>query len=152
MVIGLDKFIEYFKDYQGSYIIIGGTACDIIVEDAGFEPRATDDIDIVLIVEALKPEFVNKFWDFIKDDKILPADQETARGILSDQFEDILSDLTPKEQKILKMRFGLGDGIVHTLEEVGKEFNVTRERIRQIEAKALDKIRQNEKVRKLESY
>ncbi|HBB56481.1 TPA: RNA polymerase sigma factor RpoD [Patescibacteria group bacterium] len=104
-----------------------------------FEAPVGDDEDSVL-------------GDFIKDDKILPADQETARGILSDQFEDILSDLTPKEQKILKMRFGLGDGIVHTLEEVGKEFNVTRERIRQIEAKALDKIRQNEKVRKLESY
>ncbi|MDP3902137.1 MAG: sigma-70 family RNA polymerase sigma factor, partial [bacterium] len=104
-----------------------------------FEAPVGDDEDSVL-------------GDFIKDDKILPADQETARGILSDQFEDILSDLAPKEQKILKMRFGLGDGIVHTLEEVGKEFNVTRERIRQIEAKALDKIRQNEKVRKLESY
>ena len=53
MVIGLSKFIEYFKDYSNSYIIIGGTACDIIVENAGFVPRATDDIDIVLIVEAL---------------------------------------------------------------------------------------------------
>ncbi len=69
MVIGLSKFIEYFKDYSNSYIIIGGTACDIIVENAGFVPRATDDIDIVLIVEALEQAFVKKFWGFIIDGK-----------------------------------------------------------------------------------
>ncbi len=67
MVKGIDKFREYFKDFAGSYIIIGGTACDIILDDAGFTPRATKDIDIILIVEALKPEFVKQFWAFIKD-------------------------------------------------------------------------------------
>ena len=61
-------------------------------------------------------------------------------------------DLTPREQKILKMRFGLEDGITHTLEEVGKEFGVTRERIRQIEAKALIRIKQHEKSHTLEGY
>jgi hypothetical protein len=66
MVVGLDTFSVHFKDFQESYIIIGGTACDIIIEDAGFVPRATDDIDIILIVEALSPEFVAKFWEFIK--------------------------------------------------------------------------------------
>ena len=71
---------------------------------------------------------------------------------MTGQFQEILKDLTPKEQKILQMRFGLGDGIVHTLEEVGKEFGVTRERIRQIEAKALEKIRQHEKSERLKSY
>ncbi|RJQ31539.1 sigma-70 family RNA polymerase sigma factor [Candidatus Parcubacteria bacterium] len=90
--------------------------------------------------------------DFIRDDKILSSDQQTAQKILADQFQDILNDLSPKEQKILQMRFGLGDGIVHTLEEVGKEFGVTRERIRQIEAKALEKIRQHEKAERLKSY
>jgi hypothetical protein len=65
MVVGLDTFSAHFKDFQDSYIIIGGTACDIIIEDAGFTPRATDDIDMILIVEALSPEFVAKFWEFI---------------------------------------------------------------------------------------
>lgn len=67
MVVGLNTFSEYFKEFQNSYLIIGGTACDIIIEDAGFIPRATDDIDIILIVEALTPEFVKQFWTFIKD-------------------------------------------------------------------------------------
>ena len=61
-------------------------------------------------------------------------------------------DLAPREQKILKMRFGLDDGVTHTLEEVGKEFGVTRERIRQIEAKALDKIRVHDSSKKLKGY
>lgn len=69
MVVGLDTFSAHFKDFQDSYIIIGGTACDIIIEEAGFTPRATDDIDMILIVEALSPEFVAKFWEFIKQGK-----------------------------------------------------------------------------------
>lgn len=90
--------------------------------------------------------------DFIPDEKILSPDQEASRRILSDQVKEILDDLTPKERKILEMRHGLTDGIVHTLEEVGKEFGVTRERIRQIEAKAHDKIRQHQKSNRLRNY
>ncbi|MCD6566161.1 MAG: hypothetical protein J7K53_09500 [Bacteroidales bacterium] len=67
MVIGVNKFREYFIDFADSYIIIGGTACDIILEDAELVPRATKDIDMILIVEALKPEFVKQFWAFIKE-------------------------------------------------------------------------------------
>ena len=67
MVIGIDKFREYFKDFPGSYVIIGGTACDIIIGAAGLTPRATKDIDIILIIEALTPDFVRHFWTFIKD-------------------------------------------------------------------------------------
>ena len=90
--------------------------------------------------------------DFIADDKILSPDQESSRRIVSDQVKEILDDLPPKERKILEMRHGLVDGITHTLEEVGKEFGVTRERIRQIEAKAHEKIRQHEKVNRLRNY
>lgn len=67
MVIGIDKFREYFKNYPGSYVIIGGTACDIIIDAAGLKPRVTKDIDIILIIEALTPDFVRHFWEFIKD-------------------------------------------------------------------------------------
>ena len=90
--------------------------------------------------------------DFISDDKILSPDQEASRRILSDQVKEILGDLSIKERKILEMRHGLLDGITHTLEEVGKEFGVTRERIRQIEAKAHEKIRQHEKINRLKNY
>ncbi len=90
--------------------------------------------------------------DFVADDKILSPDQESSRRILSDQVKEILNDLSLKERKILEMRHGLIDGVTHTLEEVGLEFGVTRERIRQIEAKAHEKIRQHEKIGKLQSY
>ncbi len=90
--------------------------------------------------------------DFVADDKILSPDQESSRRILSDQVKEILNDLSLKERKILEMRHGLVDGITHTLEEVGTEFGVTRERIRQIEAKAHEKIRNHEKINRLQSY
>lgn len=67
MVVGLKKFKEYFQEYTENYLIIGGTACDIIIEGGGFVPRATDDIDIVLIIEVLSPEFGKRFFDFIAD-------------------------------------------------------------------------------------
>lgn len=90
--------------------------------------------------------------DFLFDDKILSPDQESSRRILRDQVNTILNDLSEKEKKILEMRHGLNDGITHTLEEVGKEFGVTRERIRQIEAKAHEKIRQHENINRLKNY
>ena len=90
--------------------------------------------------------------DFIPDDKILSPDQDSSRRIISDQVKEILNDLPPKERRILEMRHGLVDGITHTLEEVGKEFGVTRERIRQIEAKAHEKIRQHENIDRLRNY
>ncbi len=90
--------------------------------------------------------------DFIPDDKNLTPFQSTSQELLRDQIRKILGDLTPREQKVLEMRFGLTDGVTHTLEEVGKVFNVTRERIRQIEAKALEKIRQHHEAEKLGEY
>ncbi len=90
--------------------------------------------------------------DFIPDDKILSPSDESSRRILRDQVTMILNDLSEKERKILEMRHGLNDGITHTLEEVGREFGVTRERIRQIEAKAHEKIRQHDNIYRLKNY
>jgi len=90
--------------------------------------------------------------EFIKDEKIELPSVSAGRTILRERLKEILKDLTPREQKILSMRFGLDDGIAHTLEEVGREFGVTRERIRQIEAKSLEKIRQHKGLKKLEGY
>jgi len=90
--------------------------------------------------------------EFIKDEKSIPPSLEAARTLLKERLKEILVDLTPREQKILAMRFGLEDGVTHTLEEVGKEFGVTRERIRQIEAKALERIREHDSLKKLKGY
>ncbi len=90
--------------------------------------------------------------NFIPDDKILRPDQESSRRILADQIREVLNELNPKERKILEMRYGLVDGIQHTLERVGEEFQVTRERIRQIEAKVHEKLRQHEKIARLKNY
>jgi RNA polymerase primary sigma factor len=90
--------------------------------------------------------------EFIADDKILRPDQDASRRILSDQIKEVLDTLNPKERKILELRYGLIDGIQHTLEEVGQDFGVTRERIRQIEAKVHEKLRNNEKIARLKNY
>lgn len=90
--------------------------------------------------------------DFIQDDNVpVPADA-AAFSLLKEQLTEVLGTLTEREQKVLRLRFGLDDGRARTLEEVGKEFNVTRERIRQIEAKALRKLRHPSRSRKLKDY
>jgi RNA polymerase primary sigma factor len=90
--------------------------------------------------------------DFIEDVKNVSPDRSAALQILRDYVREAVKDLTPREQKILEMRFGLSDGVTHTLEEVGTEFGVTRERIRQIEAKALEKIQATDVMTKLKDY
>jgi len=90
--------------------------------------------------------------DFIEDRNALPPVDAATRQLLKEQIEDVLSTLTPREQRVLQLRFGLEDGRSRTLEEVGKEFNVTRERIRQIEAKVLRKLRHPSRSRKLKDY
>jgi len=90
--------------------------------------------------------------EFIEDEKVIPPSLEAARNLLRERLKEILVDLTPREQKILSMRFGLENGITHTLEEVGNEFGVTRERIRQIEAKSLERIRGHRELKKLKGY
>ena len=94
----------------------------------------------------------SKLEDFIKDVKSISPDRAAARELLKSYVRDAMRDLSPREQKILEMRFGLSDGVTHTLEEVGREFDVTRERIRQIEAKALEKIQSHHMIEKLRDY
>jgi RNA polymerase primary sigma factor len=90
--------------------------------------------------------------DFIVDEDTTKPNEMAGRQLLKEYVQNILKDLDPREQKILKMRFGLEDGVTHTLEEVGEEFGVTRERIRQIESKALERIRDHIDVDKLRDY
>ena len=142
-----------------------------LTQDLGREPLAEElaaemsvDVEKIHHIQQISQETVSleapvgeddedsMLGDFIEDEKMLSPAQEAARKLLKDHITEILIDLMPREQKILRMRFGLDDGITHTLEEVGKEFGVTRERIRQIEAKALEKIRQHEKVIRLKGY
>ncbi len=142
-----------------------------LFQDLGREPLpeeiATEmglDVDKIYTIEKIDQNTVSldtpvgedddksTYGDFIADEKILSPDQESSRRILSDQVREILNDLSEKEREILALRHGLTDGIQHTLEEVGKMFGVTRERIRQIEAKAHEKIRQHEKINRLKNY
>ena len=142
-----------------------------LAQDLGRDPMPEEvavemnvDVDKIHTIEKINQDTVSlespvgdedeksTLGDFIADDKIISPDAETAQRILADQIRDILDDLSPKERKILAMRHGLEDGIYHTLEEVGKEFGVTRERIRQIEAKAIEKIRHHDKSKQLRNY
>ena len=90
--------------------------------------------------------------DFIQDDNVPVPAEAAAQTLLKEQLDEVLSTLTDREQKVLRLRFGMNDGRARTLEEVGKEFDVTRERIRQIEAKALRKLRHPSRSRKLRDY
>ncbi len=140
-------------------------------QDLGREPLAEEiatemglEVEKIHIIENINQETISleqpigdddeksTRGEFIADDKILRPDQEASRRILSDQIRSVLDELNPKEKKILEMRYGLMDGVQHTLEEVGQEFGVTRERIRQIEAKVHEKLRNHEKIMRLKNY
>ena len=142
-----------------------------LIQDLGREPLAEEmaaeldmPVDKVRHIRKIKQETVSleasvgddeedsKLQDFIEDTKAVSPSKQAARELLKDYVGTAMKDLTPREQKILEMRFGLTDGVAHTLEEVGREFDVTRERIRQIEAKALDKIKQKDVIKKLRDY
>jgi len=141
-------------------------------QDLGREPMPEEiaiemgiDVEKIYIIEKIDQSTVSlespvgddgdeksTLGDFLADDKISSPDQDASRRILRDQVQKILGSLSEKERKILEMRHGLADGVQHTLEEVGKKFGVTRERIRQIEAKAHEKIRQHPDSDKLKNY
>ena len=98
------------------------------------------------------PEEDSHLGDFIQDDNVPVPAEAAAQTLLKEQLDEVLDTLTEREQKVLRLRFGMNDGRARTLEEVGKEFDVTRERIRQIEAKALRKLRHPSRSRKLRDY
>ena len=141
-----------------------------LFQDLGREPMPEEialemgvDIEKVYMIEKINQSTVSLdtpvddedksvFADFVADDKVMTPDQDSSRRILQDQVREILNDLNEKEREILMLRNGMTDGIQHTLEEVGKMFGVTRERIRQIEAKAHEKIRQHDKANRLKGY
>ncbi len=142
-----------------------------LMQDLGREPLSEEiaaemgmDINKIRHIQKISQETVSletpvgdgdedsTLGEFIEDEKEILPSQVAARKLLRIQLKNILIDLTPREQKILRLRFGLDDGVTHTLEEVGSEFGVTRERIRQIEAKALERIRAHKGVKKLEGY
>jgi RNA polymerase primary sigma factor len=142
-----------------------------LIQDLGREPLAEEiaaemgqPLDKVRHIRKISQETVSletsvgdddedsKLEDFLEDVKTISPDRTAARELLKDYVIKSMEGLTPREQKILEMRFGLTDGVSHTLEEVGREFDVTRERIRQIEAKALEKIQANPLIEKLRDY
>jgi RNA polymerase primary sigma factor len=141
-----------------------------LIQELGRDPLAEEiaaemgiDVDKVRHIQKISQEVLSietpigdeddsTLSDFIPDERNATPSQLTARAMLRDLIKEIMIDLTEREQQILKMRFGLDDGISHTLEEVGKAFGVTRERIRQIEAKALEKIREHNKAAALEGF
>jgi RNA polymerase primary sigma factor len=108
--------------------------------------------DTVSIEAPVGEEEDSRLADFIEDrDSVTPEEAATYQ-LLKENISDVLQLLTPREQKILRMRFGLDDGRSHTLEETGQEFGVTRERIRQIESKALQKLKKHRESKKLRDY
>lgn len=144
-----------------------------LVQELGREPTAEEiaaemglEVDKVHHLQKISQETVSidtavgdegddedsRLGDFIIDEQSAMPSDSAGRQLLAEYVELVLTDLDPREQKILKMRFGLEDGVTHTLEEVGKEFGVTRERIRQIEAKALERIREHRDIHKLKDY
>ena len=142
-----------------------------LIQDLGREPlpeeiaaEMSEDIDKVRHIIKISQDTISletsigedeedsTLEDFIEDVKNVTPDRVAALQLLKDYVKQIISALSPREQKILEMRFGLLDGVAHTLEEVGREFDVTRERIRQIEAKALERIQKHENISKLRDY
>ena len=109
-------------------------------------------LDTISLESPVGEEDDSKLTDFIEDESALAPDEATSQKLLRDQLLAVLDTLTPREQKVIRLRYGLDDSHQRTLEEVGKEFNVTRERIRQIEAKALRKLRNPSRSKKLKDF
>lgn len=128
------------------------------LQDANLTPEKIREIQttsldpISIHGPVIKDENESTMEDFIPDPNALSPAEEATRLLLREALEEVLQDLTDREEKVIRMRYGLDDNISHTLEEVGKEFDVTRERIRQIEAKALKKLSHTTRKKKLEDW
>ena len=109
-------------------------------------------LDTISLESPVGEEDDSKMADFIEDESALAPEESTAQRLLREQLLAVLDTLTPREQKVIRLRYGLDDSHPRTLEEVGREFNVTRERIRQIEAKALRKLRNPSRSKRLTDY
>ncbi|MBQ9180609.1 RNA polymerase sigma factor RpoD [Candidatus Saccharibacteria bacterium] len=131
-----------------------------IAKELGLEPEKVDYVmrikqDIASLDASVGREGDDEdsvLGDFVEDEDRDSPEESAANQILKEQLSEIIATLTDREQKIIRLRFGIGGGRPHTLEEVGNEFDVTRERIRQIEAKALSKLRKNKDTKKLHEY
>lgn len=128
-----------------------------VAERMGITPQRVVEIqkiaqDPVSLESPVGEEEESKISDFVEDETVKSPLEDATQGMLKAQLMSVLSTLTPREQKVIRLRYGLDDSHPRTLEEVGKEFNVTRERIRQIEAKALRKLRSPSRSKKLEIY
>ena len=131
-----------------------------IAKELGMEPEKVDYVmrikqDIASLDASVGREGDDEdsvLGDFVEDEERISPEDSAANQILKEQLSEIIATLSDREQKIIRLRFGIGGGRPHTLEEVGNEFDVTRERIRQIEAKALSKLRKNKDTKKLHEY
>ena len=142
-----------------------------LIQDLGREPlpeeisaEMSEDIDKVRHIIKISQDTISlettvgedeedsTLEDFIEDVKNVTPDRSAALQLLKDYVKEVITQLSPREQKILEMRFGLVDGVAHTLEEVGREFDVTRERIRQIEAKSLERVQKHAGIKKLKDF
>jgi len=123
-------------------------------EDAGWKVKGILKIaqEPISLQTPIGDEGDTTFGDFIEDKTAVSPANATAYSMLKEQMDDVLLTLTEREEKVLRLRFGIGDGYPRTLEEVGHIFNVTRERVRQIEAKALRKLRHPTRARKLKNF
>lgn len=128
-------------------------ACDMEPEKVEYVLRIKQDIaSLDATVGKDSDDEDSVLGDFIEDEERATPEEATANLILKEQIAQVITTLSDREQKIIRLRFGIGGGRPHTLEEVGNEFDVTRERIRQIEAKALSKMRKNKQTKRLQEY
>jgi RNA polymerase primary sigma factor len=128
-----------------------------IAAEMGMSPEKVEHVikisqETVSLEAPVGEEEDSRLGDFIEDKESVSPEEAATYQLLRENLNEVLALLSPREQKILRMRFGLEDGKTHTLEEVGKEFGVTRERIRQIEAKALTKLKTHKEAKRLKDY